>query len=205
MINLYKFISIYKKIEIYYNNIIVNAYLYILKTKNSNFLIDKKFSINGLPIIKLGENSTLIIDENLKLNNNTKYNMVGIYKKCSIAVKNNAILKIGKNCGFSGVSIFCSNKITIGNNVTCGGNVSIWDTDFHPINFKARRLNTIEEIRNKPVEIGNDVFIGANSLILKGVVIGDRSVIAAGSVVTKSIPSSEIWGGNPAVFLKKAE
>ena len=53
-----------------------------------------------------------------------------------------------------------------------------------------------------PVIIGNDVFIGTNSLILKGVEIGDRSLLES-SVVTKSVPTSEIWAGNPAVFLKK--
>ena len=53
--------------------------------------------------------------------------------------------------------------------------------------------------------IGNDVFIGTNSLILKGVEIGDRSIIGAGSVVTKSVPASEIWAGNPAVFLRKID
>ena len=49
-----------------------------------------------------------------------------------------------------------------------------------------------------PICIGEDVFIGANSTILKGVTIGDRSIVASGSVVTKSIPSDQLWGGNPA-------
>ena len=49
----------------------------------------------------------------------------------------------------------------------------------------------------------DDVFIGANCYIGKGVIIGDRSIVAAGSVVVKSIPADEIWGGNPAKFIKK--
>ena len=53
------------------------------------------------------------------------------------------------------------------------------------------------------MHIGSDCWIGVGSTILKGVNIGDGSVIAAGSIVTKSIPSFEIWGGNPAKFIKK--
>ena len=54
----------------------------------------------------------------------------------------------------------------------------------------------------KPVVIGNDVFIGAKSIILKGVIIGENSVIGAGSVVTKSVPANQIWAGNPAKFIR---
>lgn len=54
-----------------------------------------------------------------------------------------------------------------------------------------------------PVVIGNNVFIGMDTLVLKGVTIGDRAVVAARSVVTKSIPADEVWGGNPAKFIRK--
>ena len=54
-----------------------------------------------------------------------------------------------------------------------------------------------------PVIIGNNVFIGMDSLILKGVTIGDYAIVAARSVVTKSIPAGEVWGGNPAKFIRK--
>ena len=54
-----------------------------------------------------------------------------------------------------------------------------------------------------PIIVGDDVFVGANSIILKGVIIGARVIIGAGSVVTKNIPSDEIWAGNPAKFIRK--
>ena len=60
-------------------------------------------------------------------------------------------------------------------------------------------------INGRTVEIGDDVFIGAFSIILKGVRVGDGAVIGAGSVVTKDIPSREIWGGNPIRFLRKLD
>ncbi|MDO3628846.1 acyltransferase [Mucilaginibacter sp. BT774] len=116
----------------------------------------------------------------------------------------NAKLIIHDNCGFSGVSIYCSTSIAIGQFVLCGGNVSIWDTDFHPLDFRDRRQDLSNKINSSPIVIGDDVFIGANSIILKGVTIGNRSIIGAGSVVTKSIPEDEIWAGNPARFIKMA-
>ena len=113
------------------------------------------------------------------------------------------VLSIGDHCGFSGTSIFVANKITIGSYCNFGGNTAIWDTDFHSLEFQDRRIHNVSTIKNAPIFIGDDVFVGANSIILKGVTIGDRVIIGAGSVVTKSIPADEIWAGNPAKFIRK--
>jgi acetyltransferase-like isoleucine patch superfamily enzyme len=129
-------------------------------------------------------------------------NLVGLYKPCSIAVLKTGILEISDFTGFSGISIYCSNKIKIGRYCNFGGNVSIWDTDFHPLDFQERR-ETFETTKTSPILIGDDVFVGANCIILKGVSIGDRSIIGAGSIVTKNIPSDEIWAGNPAKLIRK--
>ena len=138
----------------------------------------------------------------VKFNSSINSNFVGLYKPCSIAVQKGAELKIGDNSGFSGVSIFCANKITIGSYCNFGGNVSIWDTDFHPLNYNERRKG-FAGTKSSPINIGDDVFVGAQSIILKGVSIGDKSVIGAGSVVSRDIPCNEIWGGNPIRFIKK--
>lgn len=61
----------------------------------------------------------------------------------------------------------------------------------------------MQNAKTAPIVIGDYVFIGARCMILKGVTIGDRSIVAAGSVVTKSIPADELWGGVPAKFIKK--
>lgn len=93
-------------------------------------------------------------------------------------------------------------RIWIGKNVKVGGGTRIFDTDFHPLDYMDRR-NTVHGTKTAPVIIEDDVFIGTNCIIGKGVTIGARSIIAAGSVVVKSIPSDEIWGGNPAKFIRK--
>jgi len=145
-----------------------------------------------------------VLGKNIIFNSSIRSNLVGLNKPCSILVNKNASLVIDDHSGFSGVSIYCTSKISIGKYVNCGGNVSIWDSDFHPLNYLDRRLNTLEKIASKPISIGDDVFIGANSVILKGVKIGDRSIIGACSVVTKDIPEDQIWAGNPARFIRMA-
>lgn len=83
-----------------------------------------------------------------------------------------------------------------------GGGTCIYDTDFHPLSPEDRLADKNENTVNSPVVIESNVFIGANSTILKGVTIGKNSIIGACSVVTKNIPPNEIWAGNPAKFIK---
>ena len=182
-----------------------SLYLYLV-----NFLIIKKNKIfyksfpeiNGKLII---QNSGICnLGYGLRFNCSVTSNLVGLYKPCTIAVLKGAELSIGDNSGFSGVSIYCTNKIVIGNNCNIGGNTSIWDTDFHPLNYLERRV-TIKGAKTLPIKISDDVFIGANCIILKGVTIGGRVIIGAGSVVTKNIPADEIWAGNPAKFIRKVK
>lgn len=123
--------------------------------------------------------------------------------RCKIMVEKDANLTVGNNTGFNGILIYCQESITIGNNVNVGGGTRIFDTDHHPIDWQERRLNKRDKIKHAPIVIEDDVFIGAGCYIMKGVTIGEKSIIAAGSVVTKSIPKMEVWGGNPARFIKK--
>lgn len=123
--------------------------------------------------------------------------------KCKIMIENNGLLNIGSNTGFNGVSIYCSNSITIGDYVKVGGGTRIFDTDFHPINYLKRREDNLEFVKSSPIVIEDDVFIGTNCIIGKGVTIGARSIIAAGSVVVKSIPEDCIAGGNPCKVIKQ--
>lgn len=84
-----------------------------------------------------------------------------------------------------------------------GGNCKIYDTDFHSIDYTNRMKKPDPTVKCEPVHIKQGAFIGACAVILKGVTIGEKSVVGAGSVVTKSIPDGEIWAGNPAKFIRK--
>lgn len=174
-----------------------------LKFKNPSARFGKNIRIYGRLLFKSCDDSTVVLGDNLVIRSATKYNFVGINKAVSIAVLKNAQLSIGDYTGFSGTSIFAAQKIVIGKYCNFGGNTAIWDTDFHPLEYSDRRVQNTSKIRSMPVIIGDDVFVGANTIILKGVEIGDRAVIGAGSVVTKNIPPDEIWAGNPAKFIRK--
>ena len=105
----------------------------------------------------------------------------------------------------NGISIIARSKtIKIGNNVLIAPNVLIMDSDFHiPWPVKDRNQFSIE--LDKSVEICDNVWIGARSVILKGVTIGCNSIIAAGTVVTKDVPANALAAGNPAKIIKKYE
>jgi acetyltransferase-like isoleucine patch superfamily enzyme len=107
-----------------------------------------------------------------------------------------ASIRIGAHVGISGGSICAADTVTIGDGTLLGANVTVADTDFHPIN-PHKRQESGQHGASAAVAIGRNVFIGTNSIILKGVHIGDNAVIGAGSVVTKSIPADVIAAGNP--------
>lgn len=125
---------------------------------------------------------------------------------CSkIVVNRGARLAIGNNSGISNVMIQCHKAISIGNNVNIGAGCMVFDTDFHSTLWQVRRNRDEDAQRcaTAPVTIGDDVFIGARCIIGKGITIGNKAMVAAGSVVTKSIPQGELWGGAPARFIRK--
>ena len=129
-------------------------------------------------------------------------NTFGGERKSIITVFPGGHLTIGRNSGISSATIICTDRIIIGPNVLVGGGCCIYDTDFHEINYNARHVS---KPPSHPIEIKEGAFVGGYCHILKGVTIGKGSVIAAGSVVTKDIPDYEIWGGNPAKFIRKVE
>lgn len=130
---------------------------------------------------------------------------IDIFPKSSIVVARNAVFKIGNNVGISQSSIYCTNCIEIGDYVNIGAGCLLIDSNFHSTDWSVRRdrLNEKEHINSAPIVIGNDVFIGTRSIICKGVNIGNRSIIAAGSVVVRDIPADCIAGGNPCKIIKQ--
>lgn len=162
------------------------------------------FRTNGVPKVFVGKNATFLIGKNFGMNNGINGNPIGCYEKCTFYVYSGCSLIIGDNVGLSQCALISYNKVIIGDNVKIGGGSLIFTTDFHSIDPTTRA--SIEDLKHRkcaPVIIEDNAFIGARSLILKGVTIGKNSIVAAGSVVTKSVPDNEIWGGNPAKFIRK--
>ena len=166
----------------------------------------KRLHSNGKPYICVSPfgGTSLVIGDDFTMNNGVRFNPIGFPQPCILYVDANASLVIGDRVGISQASIICHHRIRIGNDVKIGGGVKIYDTDFHSLD-PIKRLDDKLDMANKKlaeVIIGNNVLIGAGSFVLKGVTIGDNSIVGAGSVVTKSIPSNQIWAGNPAKFIK---
>lgn len=171
----------------------------------SNGVCFSSYSNSGWPRVKIRKGGVCKIGTGFRSNNREFANPIGRFNKCSIIVSNKGKLLIGKNVGMSSTAIVCQKQIEIGDNVNIGGNVVIYDTDFHSLhpNDRIEREKDILGTKIKPVKIGDNVFIGAHSTILKGVTIGKNVVIGACSVITKDIPDDEIWAGNPAKCIRK--
>lgn len=111
-------------------------------------------------------------------------------------------IQIGKKVFFNfNCVILDVMPVTIGDRSLIGPNVQIY-TATHPLHYKERATG-LEKA--KPITIGNDVWIGGNAVICPGVTIGDRTVIGAGSVVTKNIPPDVFAAGNPCKIIRKIE
>jgi len=163
----------------------------------------KGWRFYGMPIIQRHRKSLMRFGPGLQLRSSTRSNPLGINHRILLAtVEAGAVLEIGANFGMSGGCICVANKVTIGNNVAIGANSTIVDTDFHPLDPDMRLLSSADA-SSAPVVIEDDVFIGMNCLILKGVTIGRGSVIGAGSVVAKAVPASVIAAGNPARVVRE--
>jgi acetyltransferase-like isoleucine patch superfamily enzyme len=113
-------------------------------------------------------------------------------------------LAIGNGAGISSSTIVALEDISIGDQVFIGGDCKIYDTDFHQLQPQAR-LQNIGRVPSAPIRIGPRAFIGGHCIILKGVSVGEESVIGAGSVVTCCVPAAEVWAGVPARFIRRVD
>ena len=163
-----------------------------------------RLSIKGFPRFIVHKEGRVVIGDDFSMNSGKLHNPIGRNQRCILSVGKGAVLTIGRHVGMSSVAIVCEQSITIGDHVKIGGNTLIYDTDFHSLDatLRAQEPEDRKLVKRKPVTIGNHVFIGGHCIVLKGTIIGDRSIIGAGSVVSGIIPPDEIWGGNPARFIR---
>lgn len=160
--------------------------------------------VHGAVRLSLGKNADVNIGDNFCFLSGRTLNPLSRNLRGSICVNDNAQLTIGNDVSVSSVVLWSHQSITIGSHVDIGANTIIMDSDAHSLDYQKRR-NIVDDLSNKndsPIVIGDDVLIGANCIILKGVTIGNRSVVGAGAVVTKSIPDDCIAAGNPAKIIK---
>lgn len=161
------------------------------------------FRTNGVPYIMVARGGNMIIGKRFAMNNGVKGNPIGCYERCTFFVDRGCTLSIGYNVGISQTALVAQADLTIGSNVKIGGGTCIYTSDFHSLDPVIRASkDDMKHRKTAPVIIEDNAFVGAKCIILKGVTIGENSIIGAGSVVTKSVPANEIWGGNPARFIR---
>lgn len=195
----------FSKIRFYFSLIKKKAasILPFLKMKLLDFILPelnmgKDCKFTGTPKFHIKPFSKIVIGNNCEFLSRFSSNLIGLNHPIIIStITKNAELVIGNNCGFSGTVIGTFEKIEIGNNVRCGANTIITDSDWH--------LDDPRAGPTKAVKIGNNVWLGVNSIVLKGVTIGENSVIGANSVVVKDIPANVVAAGNPCKVLKEID
>lgn len=147
--------------------------------------------------IQLGSNLRLI---SAKCGYNSGNLSGGVFLRTTKSGK----IRIGDEVYLNGTSIISEQEVTLGSRIMIGANTVIMDTNTHNVPYKDR-LRRWDKIVTKPVKIEDDVWIGANCFILKGVTIGRGSIVGAGSVVNNDVKPLSIFAGNPAVFVKSIE
>lgn len=173
---------------------------------NKNIEIGQKLELKGTPLIDIKDDCFLLIEDNVTLNSQNRGYHVNMHSPIKLyADRKGAIIRIGANTRIHGTCIHAYESITIGKNCLIAANCQIFDGSGHDLSFSdvENRINTRGV--SKPVLIEDNVWIGINSIILPGVTIGNGSVIAANSVVTKDIPPMVLAGGNPAKIIKRYE
>lgn len=174
--------------------------------KLNGIIIGKRVKLIGWPFIFRFSGSEIEIGDGCIIRSNFWSNLIGLYQRTIIIAKRGGKVKIGENVGISGATIYAWDSIEIGDNTLIGANCKILDSDLHPVDPGERLKSDYSDyVKTAPIKIGKNCFIGCNSLILKGVAIGDNSTIGAGSVVTKNIPANVIAAGNPAKVIKVLE
>jgi acetyltransferase-like isoleucine patch superfamily enzyme len=176
--------------------VISSVYCYILAFL-WHIKIESGCRFYGVTNFKRYPCSEIFIGNHCGFRSSFRSNFVGLNRACGISTHSkSARIRIGKNCGFSGSSIAAYNSISIGDHVLIGANTIITDFDWHPISKFSN------EMQSSPIIIENDVWVGMNCTILKGIQIGKGTIIGANSVVTQSMPPMVIAAGSPAKVIR---
>ena len=164
-----------------------------------------KVKFKGFTVLYSFPGSKIEIQDGTVFNSSPLSNLVGLSQRMIIVARHGGKVSIGEECQISGSTIYAMQEITIGKRVFIGGNCKIIDNDFHPLAASQRLPQRPEDIRKQPISIGDECFIGTDSIILKGTTLGRNCVVGAGSVVSGTWPDNSIIAGNPARLIRENE
>jgi acetyltransferase-like isoleucine patch superfamily enzyme len=153
----------------------------------------------GVPIVDAVHKGSIRIGRDVTLCSRSEDTALGVSRPVLLrTVTPEARITLGDGCGLSGTVICAAVSISVGAHCLFGADAMVVDTDFHPLHPHDRWRAPVSAAGGRAVSIGNDVFVGARAVVLKGVCIGDGAVIGAGAVVTRDVPAYAVVAGNPA-------
>jgi len=180
-----------------FNNILFKLKLRLVY---KNIAFDSGLKINRWPTIRVHKDAEVKLGKNILLNSSNRTYHVNMFVPVKILCdKPNSIITIGDNTRIHGSCIHAFDRIEIGHHCLIAANCQIMDSNGHALE-KEKRFNS--QGSSHPIKIGDNVWIGTGTIILPGVTIGDGAIVAAGSVVNKSVPENCIYGGNPAELIR---
>ncbi len=191
------FNSIIRRLNLFWHKFLflISTYLERLYVRSIGVNLGKNCRFKGWTSFFRSRGSFINISNNCSFNSSPYTNHIGLNHPCIICTHSNkAIIEIGDNTGMSSTTINCWNKITIGENVRIGANCIIMDGDFHTDDIRSGSPN--------PINICDKVWLGANVVVMKGVTIGENTIIGINSVVTRDIPSNCVAAGNPCKVIR---
>lgn len=159
----------------------------------------------GTPVIEISNGGQIIIEAGVTLNSSNWGYHLNMHSPVKLfADRPGARIMIGAGSRLHGACLHAYSAITIGKRCLIAANTQIIDGSGHDLSFGAVEQRIFTGGDSRPIVLEDDVWVGANTLILPGVTIGKGSVIGAGSVVTKAIPPMVVAAGNPARIIKAA-
>jgi acetyltransferase-like isoleucine patch superfamily enzyme len=184
----YKFLKVWWKISV------------PIRMKLNGVVLGKNVVFLGVPIVDKVKGSEIIIGDRVVLCSDSRFTALGVNHPVILkTMAGGAKIVIKNDVGLSGSSICSMKYVEIGSHCLLGANTTIVDTDFHSLDPINRRYNNdCNSIKSSPTFVGNNVFLGMGAIVLKGVKIGDGSVVGAGAVISKNLPHNSISVGNPS-------
>ena len=190
----------------------INLYIknFLLKVLNRNVEVLGAVKVLGaLPYFKLPRDGKVQLGTGVVLNSDFKNSNTALTNRCKFVTGYTGKISVGDNTMFNGVCVVSYRSVSIGKNCQIASSTLISDTDFHPVDSTEREKQvagqqySFDSVNKAEIVIGDNVWIGWNCTILKGVVIGSNSIVAAGSVVLSgNYPAHTLIAGNPAKVVK---